>query len=276
MKFSFSKSRINKVLQGSVYLMSWAIGQTPYGVQAATVSSAKITQILDGPHVFIQNRQVKVNAIASRGQRIRTGRARVQLKFNTGAVGRLAYNSSLVVGQCARLQYGSMLVNGPINGCSYSAVAGVRGTTYLLEVDGRGASTIKVLEGEVTVTRSSRPISDETDTTSATPSQTQPADSRIAPVSLKAGDKVQISAAGYPAQVERFDQPEFSKIVTGMMVRGYKELLPGTQKIRQSYEVQFPKQSFPKVQSCGSGIPDSIRVRFPRTYEFLKSNMCSQ
>ncbi|KAM3102352.1 hypothetical protein ACKFKF_04685 [Phormidesmis sp. 146-12] len=277
MKFLSARRRLRSILQGSVCLMGWVTYQVP-PVQAATVNSAKITQILDGPHVFIQNRQVKVNATASRGQRIRTGRSRAQLKFNTGAVGRLAHNSSLVIGQCARLQHGSMLVNGAINGCSYSAVAGVRGTTYLLEVDGKGASTIKVLEGEVMVTRSMLPISQDEDQTDAeaTPLQGKLADSRIAPVNLKAGEKVQLSAAGYPSQVERFEQPEFSRIVTGTWVRDYEEPLPGSKKIRQSYEAQFPDQSFPKVQACGTGIPDSIRVRFPKTYDFLKSNICPQ
>jgi FecR protein len=118
---------------------------------AQKVNRATIAQILDGSDVSIQNRPAKVNDSASKGQRIRTGAARAELKFDTGAVGRMGHNSTLTVGQCARLKRGTILINGAMNGCSGSAVAGVRGTTYLMEVDAAGQTRVSVLEGNVTV-----------------------------------------------------------------------------------------------------------------------------
>lgn len=123
----------------------------------ATPNRAEITQILDGSNVFIQNQLAKVNDAANKGQRVRTANARAQLLFNTGAVGRLAPNSVLTVGQCARLQKGALLVNGAMNGCSSSVIAGVRGTTYVMEVAEDGQTTIKVLEGKVEVSKSNLP-----------------------------------------------------------------------------------------------------------------------
>lgn len=118
---------------------------------AQPVNRATLTQILDSSDVFIQNRKAKVNDIAVKGQRVRTGAARAALRFDTGAVGRMGHNSTLTVGQCARLKRGKILINGAMNGCSGSAVAGVRGTTYLMEVDDAGQTRVTVLEGSVVV-----------------------------------------------------------------------------------------------------------------------------
>ena len=116
-----------------------------------TVSSATVTEVLDSPQVFIQNRQVAVNSVAQRQQRVRTQAARASLQFNNGAVARLAHNSSLMVGQCAQLNRGTLLVNGSLNGCTTTTMAGVRGTLYTLEVTEEGETMIKVFEGEVAV-----------------------------------------------------------------------------------------------------------------------------
>ena len=120
----------------------------------AQVNQATVTEILDGQEVYIQNNQARVNDRADRGQRVSTGNARTQLEFNTGAIARLSSNSVLTVGQCAQLQSGTLLVNGAVNGCTPSTLAGVRGTTYLLQVDEEsGEERITVLEGEVEITR---------------------------------------------------------------------------------------------------------------------------
>jgi len=124
----------------------------PIAAQGSGVNQAVVIEILDSDQVFIQNKRASKNDQANRGQRISTRNARTALKFNTGAIGRLGRNSSLVVGdRCARIRQGSILVNGQANTCSGSAVAGVRGTTYLLEVDENNQTQIKVLEGEVQV-----------------------------------------------------------------------------------------------------------------------------
>lgn len=132
-------------------LLGVGVVLAPAPAIAQEVNRATLTQILDGSDVFIQNRKAKVNDSASKGQRVRTGAARAELKFNTGAIGRMGHNSILTVGQCARLTRGRILINGAMNGCSGSAVAGVRGTTYLMEVDDAGQTRVTVLEGRVLV-----------------------------------------------------------------------------------------------------------------------------
>jgi hypothetical protein len=106
---------------------------------------------LDSDQVFIQNRRAAVNSVAQRQQRVRTQSARAALRFDNGAVARLAHNSSLMVGQCAQLNRGTLLVNGSLNGCSTTTMAGVRGTIYTLEVTEEGETVVKVFEGEVVV-----------------------------------------------------------------------------------------------------------------------------
>jgi hypothetical protein len=119
---------------------------------------ATITEILDSNQVYIQNRAARVSSIAQQRQQVRTRSARASLRFNTGAVARLAHNSSLIVGQCAQLNRGTLLVNGSLNGCSTSTVAGVRGTLYTLEVTEAGETIIRVFEGEVVVQRNPNPL----------------------------------------------------------------------------------------------------------------------
>lgn len=125
--------------------------------QGQSISAATVTEILDSNQVYIQNRAAQVNSVAQQRQQVRTRDARASLRFNTGAVARLAHNSSLVIGQCAQLNRGTLLVNGNLNGCSTSTVAGVRGTIYTIEVTETGETIIQVFEGEVVVERHTNP-----------------------------------------------------------------------------------------------------------------------
>ncbi|QKD84310.1 hypothetical protein HPC62_20935 [Thermoleptolyngbya sichuanensis A183] len=150
--FGLRRRFVSSLLIGFwVVLVMGAVAQVSEA--QTSVTRGTITEVLDGNQVFIQNRQARVNDVANRGQQVRTGRARAQVNFNTGAVARLSNNSVLTVGQCAQLQRGVLLVNGAVNGCTSSVTAGVRGTTYILEVDDDGREEIKVLEGEVVVTK---------------------------------------------------------------------------------------------------------------------------
>ncbi|GBO53098.1 hypothetical protein APA_1006 [Pseudanabaena sp. lw0831] len=130
---------------------------------SAQSTQATVQEILDGNQVFIQNKKASLNDVAKQQQQVRTGNSRTALLFNTGAVARLSANSVLSIGQCARLKRGTILINGAVNACSSSITTGVRGTTYLLEVDESGNQQVKVLEGEVVVKRNATPIIDEDD-----------------------------------------------------------------------------------------------------------------
>ena len=275
-----------------------AVG-APIVAQTPTVNQAKITQVLDGSQVFIQNRQAKVNDSAHKGQRVRTGEARAQLTFNTGAIGRLAHNSVLTVGQCARLRQGTLLVNGALNGCTSSVVAGVRGTTYVLEATETGQAAIKVLEGEVTVTRqqvaeeeptsgskqfslpsiipslpSSAPEPELSPEASPSPSP----DAVVAPVEpiadpssadanrvvLKAGEKVSVSPTGNLGLVEKLTQSEFTNLLRGGLFDGFTLSLPGMAKIQSSFQRLFPGVPFPiRIPRVSiPGLPVPIRLPF--------------
>jgi hypothetical protein len=124
---------------------------------SAQATQATVKEILDGNQVFIQNgqstRRAAVNDVAGQPQIVRTGNSRTALLFNTGAVARLSANSLLKIGQCANLRRGTILINGAMNACSAGITTGVRGTTYLLEIDDSGLQKVTVLEGEVVVTR---------------------------------------------------------------------------------------------------------------------------
>jgi hypothetical protein len=144
-------------------LSIFALAAPQIAPASAQATQATVQEILDGNQVFIQNQKASINDIARRQQQVRTGNSRTALLFNTGAVARLSANSVLSIGQCARLTRGTILVNGAVNACSSSITTGVRGTTYLLEVDESGYQQVKVLEGEVIVKRNANPIIDEDD-----------------------------------------------------------------------------------------------------------------
>lgn len=282
--FNGKLSRILLVFLCTVWFV--LVARSPIVAQAPTINQAKITQVLDGSQVFIQNRQAKLNDSANKGQRVRTGEARAQLTFNTGAIGRLAHNSVLTVGQCARLQQGTLLVNGAMNGCTSSVVAGVRGTTYVLEASSTGEAGIKVLEGEVTVTR--RQMLDDTEpdagtkqfslpslpTLSPFPSKPMPSLSPAPPppaidlmpastnqVVLKAGEKVSISPTGKLGLVQKLTQGDFTNLLTGTLFNGFTIQLPGTAKIQASFQQLFPGVPFP-IKLPSVSIP-RLPIRLP-------------
>jgi len=144
-------------------LCIFALAAPQLAPASAQSTQATVQEILDGNQVFIQNQRASLNAVAKQQQQVRTGNSRTALLFNTGAVARLSANSVLKIGQCARLKRGTVLINGAVNACSSGITTGVRGTTYLLEVDELGNQQVKVLEGEVIVKRNAIPLIDEDD-----------------------------------------------------------------------------------------------------------------
>ncbi len=107
------KHRILRWL-GLVWLAGLSLSLTIMGtivpVTGQSVTRARVTDILDGNQVYIQNRQIQVNAVANRSENVRTGNARVQLSFNTGAVARLAKNSVLTVNTFAKIGSEKLLI----------------------------------------------------------------------------------------------------------------------------------------------------------------------
>ncbi|MEM6840318.1 MAG: FecR domain-containing protein, partial [Cyanobacteria bacterium P01_C01_bin.120] len=197
--------------------------------QSSQVTQARITQILNGNQVYIQNRQAAVNAIANRGQRIHTERSRAELRLNNGAVGRLGRNTALVVGRdCVRVRRGQLLVNGASRGCTNQMVLGVRGTTYVLEVDEADNATVTVLEGQVDLILGSSD-SANTSASASTSRLKHPGDgpAPLPVIPLSAGVRVTVDAAGQIQNLQALSQPEFTALLTGPLMANYPQPLPG-------------------------------------------------
>jgi|JFJP01.1.fsa_nt_gi hypothetical protein len=170
-RFPYLKKRIAFFFVG-LCVFSLALPQiAPVSAQS---TQAIVQEILDGNQVFIQNQQASINDVARSPQQVRTGNSRTALLFDTGAVARLSANSVLRIGQCAQLRRGTILINGAINACSSGITTGVRGTTYLLEVDESGNQQVKVLEGEVIVRRNATKLIDDDDQ----PANNKPVDNK--------------------------------------------------------------------------------------------------
>jgi len=256
------------------------------GASSATIQAAKVTQLLDGNQVFIQNKPAKVNDLAQKGQRVRTGESRAELLFNTGAVGRLSPNSILTVGQCARLRQGVLLVNGAINGCTSSVVAGVRGTTYLMEVKESGEAEFTVLEGEVVVTRQAQPEEPEAigealpvskskqfglpipvpkpkpQSDPGSPAENQPPPESEPPARhdgttavVKEGEKITVSQKGALGAISRLTAQDFINILQGNLFTGFLNQIPGMSKVTNSFQRLFPGVPLPNLNLPVPRIP---------------------
>lgn len=221
---------------------------------AQSVNQATVIEILDGSQVYIQNQQARVNSVAQRQQRVHTAASRASLRFNTGAIARLSSNSSLTVGQCAHVQQGTLLVNGALNGCTNTSVAGVRGTLYTVTVAEDGTDIIDVFEGTVEVSPRV-----EAETTAATLPKairrlaqgdldfsTIAAGHHPEPVTVSAGQRWSKQPEA-DAAVEFLTSEDFEMLLLGPLVAGFVDELPGLDALQESFETLFPGIPFPGV-----------------------------
>ncbi|TYQ29186.1 FecR domain-containing protein [Pseudanabaena sp. UWO311] len=195
----------------------------------ADIQSAKVAEILDGDQVFIHDRKAAVNDIAKSQERIRTGESGTEIEFNNHAIARLSHNSLLTVGGCgAQLLKGSVLINGAVSACTSSINTGVRGTTYLLEIDEDGNDQIQVLEGEVAVTRNDEP----------TP-QIQV---------VKSGERLRNFRKTKKVVLQKISQSEYETLLISPLVKGYKRDLPSLGKVKAKFQVLFPNVKPPVLE----------------------------
>ncbi|OLP19062.1 hypothetical protein BST81_07555 [Leptolyngbya sp. 'hensonii'] len=232
-------------------LMGGAIGVAPG--QAAEVTRAEITKILDSPQVYIQEHPAKLKDIARSGERVRTAQARAQLTFNTGAIARLTANSSLTVNtQCAQLRQGIILVSGAVNVCTQTIVTGVRGTTYTIEADDQKQITvIKVYEGKVMVS----PLPAATDDRKALfrstnfllrsqplMAQNPSAPKQVAAFTLNEGEEaiIDLSQGKVTQQNMSWSKEYQEELLEGPFLKGYTEPLPTRQNLYDAIQRLFP------------------------------------
>ncbi|NJN21262.1 MAG: FecR domain-containing protein [Leptolyngbya sp. RL_3_1] len=229
---------------GLTALLHWPLAAPAL---AQSINQATVIEILDGSQVYIQNQQARVNSVAQNRQRVHTAASRAALRFNTGAIARLSSNSSLTVGQCAHVQQGTLLVNGALNGCTNTSVAGVRGTLYTVTVTEDGTDVIEVFEGMVEV--SPRGAEDVATLPKALSHQAQSvADGQSAePIILSAGQRWYKHLDTGDIAVELLTPEDFETLLLGPLVAGFVEELPGLDALQASFESLFPDIPFPGV-----------------------------
>jgi hypothetical protein len=192
--------------------------------QAATVQ-----EILDGRELYIDQRQARVQQRAVAPQEISTGRSRGQLLFTSGAAGRLTSFSLLRLGSgCFQLDRGRILVSGSQSGCTRSARLSVRGTNYVLAVDGDGAAEIAVLEGSVEV----EPLLDGAPTGEP-------------PTTVEAGQRLTLSPEGVVLTLIRLSASDYRRILGGPLFEGYRTPLPGLTSLESYLRRSVPGASLP-------------------------------
>jgi hypothetical protein len=217
----------------------------PQGIRQATV-----TEILDGPQVFIETRQAKVRDVAKLKEQVRTGDSRTQLIFNTGAVGRLSQNAQVIIGdQCFRLRQGKILVNGPQSACTRSKRLSVRGTTYSLEVLEDESLQVSVWEGEVQV-EAAAPSDSEPD--AGVPTEAAPAPPDAAPVVLRSGERLIITPQGLIGQILKLTLGDYETILNGNFFQGFNTRLPGIPQLETVFSELFPGATFPTLPTIPS------------------------
>ncbi|OLP16471.1 hypothetical protein BST81_21065 [Leptolyngbya sp. 'hensonii'] len=223
--FRRSPRLITMFLAISVLMALLGLLIPPGSSQSGGIKQARVTEILDGSQVFIQNQPVKLNAVAGKGQQVRTGKARAELTFNTGAIGRLGQNSALTVGNsCNQLQQGSVLIEGAANGCTKSLVAGVRGTVYVMEVDEAGEESITVCDGEVEIRQADEPNKTWI---------------------VKPGERIGIGRDRKLKPIRRLAQQEYDQLLQGQLFRQYRRELRKTKEIRRYYLQLYKGATFP-------------------------------
>ena len=118
---------------------------------------AKVTKILDGNEVFINDQEASLGSTATRGSTLRTGVSRARLLFSPTAIGLMNRDTKIRLGEkCFREDAGSVLVNGKLLAClgrdgGRTKIAGSRGTTYVLSRTEDSGYSLSVLAGEVIV-----------------------------------------------------------------------------------------------------------------------------
>lgn len=232
--------RIGKIILGLFGGLCIAVAIALIQVPAvAQINLATIQEILDGDRVFIEQNLAKVSDVANLTQTISTQDSRTALLFNNGSVGRMGPNSTLVVGQCIEVQQGLLLASGPANGCTTTFEVGVQGTVYVLEVDRRGESNVKVLEGEVQVRK---PNSSDA-------------------IAIRQGKRLAVSPEGAFGQIFDLSQGDVEAILNGALFKGFQNPLPGTDRLRDALRNLYPNINLPNLPGLNlPGPPGGGRI----------------
>lgn len=195
----------------------------PFAVLAD--QKAIIEEILDGPELYIDTTQARVKQKAKPPQTISTGLSRGQIRFSTGATGRLNHHSLMRLGQsCFLLNQGQVLISGPQNACTRSTRLSVRGTNFLLDVNDREETQLSVLEGsvELELLRDGQPI--------------ESAISRV-----KAGQKLQFSSVSGALSLIPLNREDYVAILQGPLFRDFRSPLAERKRLKRYLNQTYPE-----------------------------------
>ncbi|MDJ1183164.1 hypothetical protein [Roseofilum casamattae] len=217
--------------------------------QSPRITEAVITETI-GEGVSINRDVANKTDKARLGDRIRTANARAELKFNTGAIGRLGENSALVVSsQCLQLQRGQVLLHGASNGCTRAVRSQVNGATYLLELLADGQTRYSVLAGTI-----------ELSSTAASEN-----------FSLKARERVTINTEGEFSAIQPMAEESYNQIMAGALVTGFSDPLPSLGSIARADSGVAPRRSVP-VDSRSAEPPSATRQTPPESSRTDRTN----
>lgn len=210
--FNFRPRQWGRSIAGFILLFvsTWVMSLVLLNPVPATaqITQATVAEILDSDEVFVEEEKARIEQIANFGQKISTEDARAGIIFiNDLALGRLAEDSEVTVGQCVEVRSGQLIASGPVNGCLSGFVVDVRGTIFIVDADDdRG--NFKVLEGSIQVNGDGRENAIEV-------GQLQ---------QLGKLDEVE-------PEISRIDFEDLVRILSGVLFRGFEVELPNQDRL---------------------------------------------
>ncbi|MFM7675918.1 MAG: FecR domain-containing protein [Synechococcus sp.] len=192
-----------------------------------------------------------MNERAKTPETVSTRNSRGQLRFQTGAVGRMSSFSQMRLGsRCFLLSKGEVLVSGPQSGCTQSSRMSVRGTNYVLSVADDGQAELSVLEGTVEV----EPLRD------GEPTGEQP-------TTVNAGESLKLTAEGVVLLLRRLSAGDYNAILGGPLFEGFTVPLPGLGALESYIRSSVPGVTIPWVPSVPSvPVPSVPSFGMPRFF----------
>lgn len=232
----------------SLLLLAPVAGQAQPTTRSQSAQSATVQEILDGPELYIDQRQARINQLAKRPQAVSTGNSRGQLAFDTGAAGRLNRFSQLRLGvECFLLDRGAILVSGREQGCTRSARLSVRGTNYVLAVNADDQTEITVLEGQTRIQaiENGREIPGRS-------------------VLLQPGQRLRLSGQGVLLAIDVLTAAELRQLLEGPLFQGFQQPLPDQAALDRQLRAYRESGSWGPPGRSGAGGQESAVARMRR------------
>ncbi|MFQ6537746.1 MULTISPECIES: hypothetical protein [Aphanothece] len=207
---------------------------------------ATVQQILDRPELYIDARLARVKDVASAPEQFTTRNTRAQLRFSSGAAGRVNRFSLLRLdNRCILLEQGQLLVSGRQGSCTASVRVSVRGTNYILEAFENGDAAVTSLEGRLEVVLRRDGASGEQ-----------------APIQVESGQRLRLLLGADLTTVIALTPADYRAILEGPLFRGFDQPLPAQGALEDHLRANVPGVSLPRPE------PRAERRRAPFSFGF--------